>query len=98
MYDENTATLTMNKPSTISCIHCTTAHIGSIGNVLIEIPDGVVWVSSSQLGSLVNWKVLDALVSLSSAVNDRIREIEREREKEKEREKRREEKGKDKLV
>ena len=43
---------------------CTTAHIAASSNALIEIPEGVVWVSSSQLSSLVNWKVLDTLVSL----------------------------------
>ena len=42
----------------------TIAHIAASSNALIEIPEGVVWVSSSQLSSLVNGKVLDTLVSL----------------------------------
>ena len=54
-----------NHPLSYACtIGHTTAHIAASSNALIEIPEGVVWVSSSQLSSLVNRKVLDTLVSL----------------------------------
>ena len=42
----------------------TCTHIVSIGDALVEVPYGVVWVRASELGCLVDRKVLDTLISL----------------------------------
>ena len=60
-------TLQLQTPActcTCTCTSVNTTHIVAIGDGFIEVPEGIVRISASQLSSAVHREVLDALVCL----------------------------------